>query len=140
MAEPKKTPGRWRAAGLAALAWAVLAAVWSWLVPGGAETVPMTLSGILRSCLVLPLAEELVFRGAALRILQPLGQKWAILGQAVLFASLHGTLTGKCYALGMGLIFGWAAAQTGSLAPGVVLHILNNGLVLARGLAERGMG
>lgn len=40
----------------------------------------------------------------------------------------------------MGLIFGWAAEQTDSPAPGVVLHILNNGLVLARALAERGMG
>ena len=57
-----------------------------------------------------------------------------------LFAALHGTLTEKCYALGMGLIFGWAAEQTDSPAPGVVLHILNNGLVLARALAERGMG
>ena len=140
MAEPKKQPGRWRAAWLAALAWAVLAAVWSLLLPGGAQEVPATLSGILRNCLVLPLAEELVFRGAALHILQPLGQNGAILAQAVLFAALHGGITGKCYALGMGLIFGWAAAKTGSLAPGVVLHILNNGLVLARGLAERGLG
>ena len=93
-----------------------------------------------RSLLVLPLAEELVFRGALLRLLRPLGEHPANLCQAVLFAALHGTLTEKCYALGMGLIFGWAAEQTDSPAPGVVLHILNNGLVLARALAERGMG
>ena len=68
------------------------------------------------------------------------GEHPANLCQAVLFAALHGTLTEKCYALGMGLIFGWAAEQTDSPAPGVVLHILNNGLVLARALAERGMG
>ena len=92
------------------------------------------------SLLVLPLAEELVFRGALLRLLRPLGEQPANLCQAVLFAALHGTLTEKCYALGMGLIFGWAAEQTDSPAPGVVLHILNNGLVLARALAERGMG
>ena len=71
---------------------------------------------------------------------RPLGKHAANLWQAVLFAALHGTLTEKCYALGMGLIFGWAAEQTDSPAPGVVLHILNNGLVLARALAERGMG
>ena len=111
---------RLRAAGIAALAWAGLAAVWC--------------------LLVLPLAEELVFRGALLRLLRPLGEHPANLCQAVLFAALHGTLTEKCYALGMGLIFGWAAEQTDSPAPGVVLHILNNGLVLARALAERGMG
>ena len=97
---------------------------------------PAGLAGGVRSLLVLPLAEELIFRGALLRILRPLGRNPAILGQAVLFAALHGTLTEKCYALGMGLIFGWAAEETGSPAPGVVLHILNNGLVLARALAE----
>ena len=127
---------RWRAAGQAALAWAVLAAVYALLVPGGAE-MPQS---ILRTLLVLPVAEEVIFRGAALRLLHPLGAPAAIVGQAVLFAALHGTLPQKCYALGMGLIFGWAAEHTGSLAPGVVLHILNNGLVLARVLAERGMG
>ena len=77
---------------------------------------------------------------ALLRLLRPLGEHPANLCQAVFFAALHGTLTEKCYALGMGLIFGWAAEQTDSPAPGVVLHILNNGLVLARALAERGMG
>ena len=107
---------------------------------GGAAELPQGVPGTLRSLLVLPLAEELVFRGALLRLLRPLGEHPANLCQAVLFAALHGTLTEKCYALGMGLIFGWAAEQTDSPAPGVVLHILNNGLVLARALAERGMG
>ena len=131
---------RLRAAGIAALAWAGLAAVWCVLVPGGAAELPQGVPGTLRSLLVLPLAEELVFRGVLLRLLRPLGEHPANLCQAVLFAALHGTLTEKCYALGMGLIFGWAAEQTDSPAPGVVLHILNNGLVLARVLAERGMG
>ena len=131
---------RLRAAGIAALAWAGLAAVWCVLVHGGAAELPQGGPGTRRSLLVLPLAEELVFRGALLRLLRPLGEHPANLCQAVLFAALHGTLTEKCYALGMGLIFGWAAEQTDSPAPGVVLHILNNGLVLARALAERGMG
>ena len=113
---------RLRAAGIAALAWAGLAAVWCVLVPGGAAELPQGVPGTLRS------------------LLRPLGEHPANLCQAVLFAALHGTLTEKCYALGMGLIFGWAAEQTDSPAPGVVLHILNNGLVLARALAERGMG
>ena len=106
--------------------------------PNGEGTEKMSEQN--RRLRVLPLAEELVFRGALLRLLRPLGEHPANLCQAVLFAALHGTLTEKCYALGMGLIFGWAAEQTDSPAPGVVLHILNNGLVLARALAERGMG
>ena len=138
MQKPENRAARFRAAGLAALGWAALAAVYTLLVPGGAGEAPQTLSGILRTLLVLPVVEEVLFRGAALRLLRPLGRGWAILGQAVLFAAVHGTLVQKCYALGMGLIFGWAAEETDSLAPGVVLHILNNGLVLA--LAERGLG
>ena len=54
---------RLRAAGIAALAWAGLAAVWCVLVPGGAAELPQGVPGTLRSLLVLPLAEELVFRG-----------------------------------------------------------------------------
>ena len=70
--------------------------------------------------------------------MRPLGRNAAILGQAVLFAALHGSLQAKAYALGMGLLFGWAADRSGSLLPGILLHILNNGAVLARCLAERG--
>ena len=62
---------RLRAAGIAALAWAGLAAVWCVLVPGGAAVLPQGVPGTLRSLLVLPLAEELVFRGALLRLLRP---------------------------------------------------------------------
>lgn len=64
---------RLRAAGIAALAWAGLAAVWCVLVPSGAAELPQGVPGTLRSLLVLPLAEELVFRGALLRLLRPLG-------------------------------------------------------------------
>ena len=52
---------RLRAAGIAALAWAGLAAVWCVQVPGGAAELPQGMPGTLRSLLVLPLAE-----GAAL--------------------------------------------------------------------------
>lgn len=133
--EPPPAGGRHRSNGLGRAGGGLVCAV-----PGGAAELPQGVPGTLRSLLVLPLAEELVFRGALLRLLRPLWEHPANLCQAVLFAALHGTLTEKCYALGMGLIFGWAAEQTDSPAPGVVLHILNNGLVLARALAERGMG
>ena len=138
MTGPECRAEKRRAVCLAALGWAGLAAAYTLLVPGGAAEVPAGFSAILRSCLWLPIAEELIFRGALLRILQPLGRNAALLVQAVLFAAVHGTPVQKGYAFGMGLIFGWAAQATGSPVPGMVLHILNNGLVLARALAERG--
>lgn len=56
------------------------------------------------------------------------------------FAALHGSWTARAYALGMGLIFGWAAQKAKSVWPGSALHIINNCLVFAARLAERGMG
>ena len=94
----------------------------------------------LRICLVTPLAEELAFRGGALYLLQPLGGAGAVVVQAVLFAALHGSWTARAYGLGMGLIFGWAARKAKSVWPGSALHIINNCLVFAARLAERGMG
>ena len=137
MKEKQETAAFWKTFGLAALLWAALAAGFELLFPSSAAA-PAGAAGLLRSCLVLPVAEELVFRGAALRLLRPLGRNAAILGQAVLFAALHGSLRAKAYALGMGLLFGWVADRSRSLLPGILLHILNNGAVLARCLAERG--
>ena len=94
----------------------------------------------LRICLVTPLAEELAFRGGVLYLLQPLGGAGAGVVQAVIFAALHGSWTARAYALGMGLIFGWAAQKAKSVWPGSALHIINNCLVFAARLAERGMG
>lgn len=130
-----------RAAGSAFLLWAGMAASFSLLCPGGVGTAEIGGAGdLLRICLLLPAAEELVFRGGVQRCLRPLGAGAAIGLQAVLFAALHGSLRAKCYALGMGLIFGWAAEQTGGLGTGLVLHLLNNGIIAAVTLAERGMG
>lgn len=139
MKEKQEKAAFGRTLGTAALLWAALAVVSHLLFPEPAEA-PAGAVGILRSCLVLPVVEEVVFRGAALRCLRPLGRNAAILGQAVLFAALHESGAAKLYALGMGLIFGWAADRADSLLPGLLLHLLNNGIVLARCLAERGTG
>ena len=72
--------------------------------------------------------------------MQPLGGAGAVVVQAVIFAALHGSWTARAYALGMGLIFGWAARKARSVWPGCALHMINNCLVFAARLAERGMG
>ena len=120
----------------AAVLWALLAAGAQLFFPEGAALG----WAALRICLVTPLAEELAFRGGALYLLQPLGGRAAVVVQALLFAGLHGSWTARAYALGMGLIFGWAAQKAKSVWPGSALHIINNCLVFAARLAERGMG
>jgi hypothetical protein len=79
--------------------------------------------------------EELLFRGAVQRLLRPCGALYAVLGQAVLFAALHGTAAQIAYALPMGLLLGWSARRSGSLWPGMGLHALNNGILFATLLA-----
>ena len=127
----------------AAVLWGLLAAGAQLLLPAEKTALPEGEAlawAALRICLVIPLAEELAFRGGALCLLQPLGGAGAVVVQAVLFAALHGSWTARAYALGMGLIFGWAARKAKSVWPGSALHIINNCLVFAARLAERGMG
>jgi membrane protease YdiL (CAAX protease family) len=74
-----------------------------------------------------PLAEEILFRGALLEIALARHLKWqAILLTSLLFGLLHLDLVGA-------LVFGLVACQlrvvTGSLLPGVVIHVLNNATV-----------
>ena len=88
---------------------------------------------LCKVCLAAPVAEELVFRGAIQRFLQPLGRREAILWQAVLFAVQHGSLSGALYALVCGLVLGGLADRTGRLWPGMLLHSVNNLLVFAAG-------
>ena len=127
----------------AAVLWALLAAGAQLLLPAEQSALPEGAALVwaaLRICLVTPLAEELAFRGGALYLLQPLGGAGAVVVQALLFAALHGSWTARAYALGMGIIFGWAAQKAQSVWPGSMLHIINNCLVLAARLAEGGMG
>lgn len=144
-AAPENTPasGAEREPEPAAVLWALLAAGAQLLLPAEKTALPEGAAlawAALRICLVTPLAEELAFRGGALYLLQPLGGAGAVVVQAVIFAALHGSWTARAYALGMGLIFGWAAQKAKSVWPGSALHIINNCLVFAARLAERGMG
>jgi membrane protease YdiL (CAAX protease family) len=89
----------------------------------------------LQLCVASPVVEELLFRGAVQRLLRPCGAQYAVLGQAVLFAALHGTAAQIVYAFLMGLLLGQSARRSGSLRPGIALHALNNGILFAALLA-----
>ena len=110
--------------------------IWQWEWEEGCASAVATFrcaARFCRVCLLAPLAEEGVFRGAVQRRAQPLGRGQAILLQAVLFALQHGSAAAMAYALVCGLGLGWLADRTGHLWPGVLLHSANNLLVLAMG-------
>ena len=77
------------------------------------------------SITVAPICEELVYRGALLRYLEPYGRWFAIFMSALVFALMHGNAVQMPIALVIGLVFGYLALRY-SLRLTILLHILNN--------------
>jgi membrane protease YdiL (CAAX protease family) len=94
------------------------------LLPGSALEAVLVLTSLL---LVAPLTEELFFRGLLpwlwRRNLGPLGALW---GPAALFAAAHGNLGHMPLLFLLGLALGWCRERSGSLLPGVLLHLAVN--------------
>lgn len=78
--------------------------------------------------LFAPIAEEILFRGLLLRMLQPYGKRFAILTSAFLFGIFHGNIIQSPFAFVMGLILGYVALEY-SMSWAMVLHMINNMLV-----------
>ena len=80
--------------------------------------------------ILAPLAEEMVFRGAILRVLlRVFDRRWhwlPIVLSALLFGAVHGNLAQFVHATLLGLLLGWMYYRTDSIVPGVVLHWVNN--------------
>jgi membrane protease YdiL (CAAX protease family) len=87
---------------------------------------------LLETAIAAPIVEEMMFRG----LLYPaMRERWGrtrgILLSAAIFAIVHPTLPGQflpLWTLGIGLTL--AYERRGSLLPGIVMHGLNNSLVL----------
>ena len=124
------------------LFWAAIA-VMGTIIPSEIfiELVPLpdlsgkTLAGIMGSrwgyltvCIFAPVVEELVFRGAVLRVLlQGTTRHWgAIALSAALFALAHGNPAQAPHAFCLGLFLGWMYYRTGSVVPGIMTHWVNN--------------
>lgn len=88
--------------------------------------------------LVAPVAEEIFFRGIVFSAwLREYGVGRAIIGSAVLFALIHGSIfvIPAIFALGIGLALLYH--RTGSLPASMAMHATYNGITLALGLLVR---
>ncbi len=87
-------------------------------------------AGYVAVGILVPLAEEIVFRGAILRtLLRLLPGNWhwgAIIISALIFGAVHGNMVQFVHATLLGLLLGWMYWRTDSIVPGVVLHWVNN--------------
>ncbi|MFV1966766.1 MAG: ABC transporter permease subunit/CPBP intramembrane protease, partial [Pirellulaceae bacterium] len=76
--------------------------------------------------------EELAFRGFILSGLRHMGDKWAaILVSSIFFGAAHGILQQSLTACVLGMVIGYVAVQTGSIFPGLLMHLAYNGMSLA---------
>ena len=87
-------------------------------------------AGILNGCIFAPIAEEIGFRGLILGgLLKTRCRPWiAILISALVFASFHGFGAHFVTAMLFGILVGWLYWRTGSIIPGIIIHMVNNSL------------
>ncbi len=84
----------------------------------------------LAMVLVIPVGEEIVFRGALYGGLRRgLPAPWAMVISGLIFASLHDVSVFLPVAL-LGMLLAWAYERTGSLLVPCLVHALQNGLTL----------
>jgi sodium transport system permease protein len=127
---------------LAAGGWSVGAVVWTQLLrfPGAraysdwlgellGKQGELGLGTALLLVALLPaVAEEVTFRGVVLAGLRRSGSRWiAVVGSALVFGLFHINPYHVVAAFAVGLLLGWVALESGSLLPGVLIHLVNNG-------------
>ncbi|MDR1015578.1 MAG: CPBP family intramembrane metalloprotease [Coriobacteriales bacterium] len=83
--------------------------------------------GILYIVLIGPIFEEIIFRGAILRSLQPFGRNFAIVISSLLFGLYHLFLFQGTFAFFVGILLAWCTLRF-SIKWAMLLHVLNNAM------------
>jgi membrane protease YdiL (CAAX protease family) len=90
----------------------------------------LNLPGLLYVVILGPIFEEIMFRGAILRSLQPYGENFAIVLSSLLFGIYHLALFQGVFAFFVGLILAYCTLRF-SIKWSMLLHMLNNGISMA---------
>lgn len=89
----------------------------------------VVIATLIGAVVVAPFCEETFFRGFALAgFLRGMGIWPAVILSAVLFTIAHGDVGSSVPILALGLVLAYARWRTGSIWPGIALHIANNSL------------
>jgi len=92
--------------------------------------------GILCITILLPIIEEIVFRGWILKILQKYGNVVAIIISSLIFGIYHGTATQSVPAIFIGILFALLTIKYKSIIPSTIVHLLSNSLTVILGLVK----
>ncbi len=87
-----------------------------------------TIVTILYVCILGPITEEILCRGAILRISSPVGRVCAIILSSVLFGYMHGNYTQMINAAILGLLLSYVAIKSESIVVPCIMHIVNNSI------------
>lgn len=114
---------------------ALLSNVVNWLTKGGlakwVELLPIRhrpeslFVNLLITVVLVPITEELMFRGFMLSAFSGWGRGWAVIFPSILFAVVHLPLT-MPGAFAMGVVAAIAVLRYRSLVPAVVMHAVGN--------------
>lgn len=96
-------------------------------------------SMIIYTCIIAPIFEEFLYRGAVLRSFEKYGKKFAIIVSALLFGLMHGNFYQIFMAAGIGIILGYLASEY-SIKLTIILHMINNTFVQFTTLLSSHMG
>jgi membrane protease YdiL (CAAX protease family) len=83
---------------------------------------------------LIPVVEELTFRGLGYSLLARYGRAVAIVGTGVIFGLAHGLVLALPILVGFGIGLAWLRSRSESIYPGMVLHGLFNAASLALGV------
>lgn len=104
-------------------------ATWAVALVHGAESLGGVPLALIVLSLLVPVMEELVFRGCLLGGLsRHLSFGWANFLQAMVFASMHQDSSHFIYLCAMGATAGWLAKKTKGLSMPILFHALNNAI------------
>ena len=83
------------------------------------------------TCILPSITEELLFRGVILQGLRRrFGDISAIFLSAIMFALMHQNLQQLVYPFLLGSVMAWVVVRTGSLVSSMIVHFINNFLVI----------
>jgi hypothetical protein len=99
------------------------------------QPTPAWIIAIVRGCLIVPIFEEAFFRGVLLSWLRThLNVHRAIFVMAAIFALMHGSLVVAPYVFIFAIVLGYVRVRTGSTFNTIIMHSLNNVILLYVGL------
>ncbi len=95
------------------------------------DLTSMIIMGVSTGILI-PIAEEILFRGALLKSFSKYGTGFAVFASSFLFGLMHGNLFQTPFATLGGVVLAYVAVRSGSLWPSIIIHMSINSYSVLR--------